>query len=76
MVENVNGRKWKIKKVLTICRDSDRILTTGKTRPAMNAGKRMEERKMLSTKNYLATMKEWEKESREKAAANIYRQNI
>ena len=58
-------------KVLTMCNDSDTIPMTGKTRPAMNAGKRMEERKMLSTKNYLVTMKEWEKESREKAAASI-----
>ena len=38
--ENGKGRKWKIKKVLTLCRDSDRIPTTGKTRPAMIAEKK------------------------------------
>ena len=57
--------------MLTLCRDSDRIPTTEKTARRRTPEKRNGGMKMLSTKGYLATMKEWEKESREKAAASI-----
>ena len=50
MEKDGNGKRWEWKKmgmvenvkikVLTMCRDSDRILTTGKTRPAMIAEKK------------------------------------
>ena len=40
MVENGNGRKWKTKKVLTTCREFDRIATVGKTYSAINAEKK------------------------------------
>ena len=59
------------KKVLTMCHDSDTIPMTGKTRPAMNAGKRMEDDTMESTKSYLQTLKAREQEARENAVAGI-----
>ena len=46
MEKTVNGRKWKMvengkqKKVLTTCREFDRIATVGKTYSAINAEKK------------------------------------
>lgn len=59
------------KKVLTLCRNSDRILTTGKTRPAMIAEKRMEDETMETTKSYIETLREWEAQARERATVGI-----
>lgn len=59
------------KKVLTLCRDSDKIPLNGKTRPAVNAEKRMEDENMESTKTYIETLREWEAQARERATVGI-----
>ena len=59
------------KKVLTTCRDSDRILTTGKTRPAEKPKKEWRMKTMESTKSYIETLREWEAQARERATVGI-----
>lgn len=51
--------------------ENDRILTTGKTRPAMKAGKKNGGIKMETTKTYIETLREWEAQARERATVGI-----
>ena len=72
MVENGKGKSWKRKnKCLTMRPENDRILTTGKTRPAMKAGKKNGGIKMETTKTYIETLREWEAQARERATVGI-----
>ena len=66
------GKSWKRKnKCLTMRPENDRILTTGKTRPAMKAGKKNGGIKMETTKTYIETLREWEAQARERATVGI-----
>ena len=74
--ENGKGKSWKRKKmgnkkVLTTCREFDRIPMVGKTYPADKRREKNGGIKMETTKTYIETLREWEAQARERATVGI-----